>query len=112
MCIDICSSHSMGREYQRTGCTIVFTALSSILVSFIATRLAGHITSRTAYLNAMAEGDFTIEVEGASLERKDEVGIMTRAFMAMHKQFPNCQRQSQRQLQRLHREQASRRMSW
>ena len=65
------------------GGVLILLVVGTIGAWYIARRIAGPITQATHYIGLMAEGDFSITVDGKMLALHDEVGDMSRAIATM-----------------------------
>lgn len=58
-------------------------ALTAIVVSLFARNIAGPIRKSATYLEQIADGDFSIQIDPKMTNKKDEVGIIARGILAM-----------------------------
>ena len=62
---------------------IISIIIAFILISLVASRIAKPIKKSSEYLNQIAEGDFSIEIDKKIVSRKDEVGGIAKSILEM-----------------------------
>lgn len=67
----------------------LFLLIGTITILVLSTSIATPIKSCSNNLNAMAQGDFSIEISSDLIKRHDEIGSMTRALDEMKKSVSN-----------------------
>mgnify|MGYP000858281132 FL=1 len=62
---------------------IVSIILAAVLITIVASRIAGPIKKSANYLDIIAEGNFLIDVDKSMMSRKDEIGIIATGIETM-----------------------------
>ncbi|MDR7855278.1 methyl-accepting chemotaxis protein [Tissierella sp.] len=62
---------------------IVSIIIAVVLITIVASKIAGPIKKSADYLEVIAEGNFMVEVDKEMLSRKDEIGIIANGIQTM-----------------------------
>ena len=82
------------KQIEKLKFKIILTSLAFIIIGIIATlvlarRISREINESSKVLEALADGDLTVEVSEKYLSNKDEIGDMTRAMKLMSESLGN-----------------------
>jgi methyl-accepting chemotaxis protein len=70
-------------KIKMTIITLVFLAMGFLIAFFLGNSIGKPLAAAAANLGKMANGDFTITVHQATLQRKDEIGQLERGFLEL-----------------------------
>lgn len=70
-------------QYFNIIIAIVSIIIATVLIAFVANRIAGPIKKSADYLEIIAEGNFLIDVDKSMMSRKDEIGIISTGIETM-----------------------------